>query len=243
MLRAADKPGRKLGLIVANDPEDSGQTTSVLYSEEGILSARSADIFRNNGEFLEKFGGEGSEVGARIFGAVQPLHYGTFGGYSIKLLYFMLALGLTYITSTGMMIWFKRKMQQGQPKPKSEAAWRGMTSGLTLSLSVGAVVAVSGLNLSIPVVCLTLWAATILAVYFSKNTLALVRMSWIASAALLAVAAIMSLSLAASGEPTSWLVNGILILCTLGLAVASMRLMPLRDKPGMTIEANPQPAE
>lgn len=243
MLRAADKPGRSFAQLVAIDPEDSGQTTSVFYSEKGILSARAADIYRNNGEFLEKFGGEGSEVGARIFGAVQPLHYGTFGGYPIKLLYFVLALGLTYITSTGMMIWFKRKMQQGEPKVKTEAAWRGMTTGLTFALSVGAVLAVSGLAFPIPAVCLALWAASALAIYVSKNPLMLVKAAWIASAALIAMAAGINALLASSGDATSWLVNGILVFCAVGLIAASLRLMPAREKPGIMIEANAQPAE
>lgn len=154
MLRNSDQPDRRFALMVASNPKDSGQTTSIVYAEEGILSMRSSDIYRNSGEFLEKFGGKGSEAGARVFGAIQPLHYGTFGSYPIKLFYFVLAPGLTYMPSTGMMIWFKRKMQQGQPKPKTEAAWRGMTTGLTLSLSVGAVLATSGLALPIAAICL-----------------------------------------------------------------------------------------
>jgi len=243
MLREADKPGRSFALLIANNPEDSGQTTSVLYSEDGILSARSADIFRNDGEFLEKFGGKGGEVGARIFGAVQPLHYGTFGGYPIKLLYFVLALGLTYITSTGMMIWFKRKMQQGQPKAKTEAAWRGMTTGLTLALSAGAVIAVSGLAVPIPAVCLAVWAVGGLAIYLSKQPLMLVKAGWIVSAALLVCAVIVNASLASLGDTTSWLVNGIVILCALGLFAATLRLASRSAKQQPSLEAEPQPAE
>lgn len=243
MLREAEKPGRNFALLVANNPEDSGQTTSVLYTEEGILSARSADIFRNDGEFLEKFGGKGSEVGARIFGAVQPLHYGTFGGYPIKLLYFVLALGLTYITSTGMMIWFKRKMQQGQPKPKTEAAWRGMTTGLTLALSVGAVLASSGIATPIAAICLTLWAVSLAVIYVSKDTIRLVQGAWFLSAGLLFLAIALNVASTASGNATSWLVNAILAACAMGLIVSGLRIAPATNERLNRVGAAPQPAE
>lgn len=243
MLRRADQPGRSVALVVANNPKDSGQTTSVLYSEEGILSARSSDIFRNSGEFLEKFGGEGSEVGARIFGAVQPLHYGTFGGYPIKLLYFVLALGLTYITSSGIMIWFKRKMQQGQPKPKSEAAWRGMTTGLTLALSVGAVVATIGVELPVATIGLSIWAAVFAAIWFAPNPLSLVRAGWIAGAVLLVAAVAINTGAAIGGEATSWLVNAIAATTAASLLLASARLRPARVSPPLPAERDPIPAE
>lgn len=224
MIRRSERSDRRFALIVASDPKDSGQTTSVLFSEEGILSMRSADIYRNDGEFLEKFGGSGSEVGARIFGAIQPLHYGTFGGYPIKLLYFVLALGLTYITSTGMMIWFKRKSQQGETKVKTEAAWRGMTTGLTFALAAGSLIATSGMALPIPAMCLTLWAVVLAAVYVSREPIMLVRIVWFASAALIALAVAWNGALAASGNATSWLVNAILVACALGLILAAVRL-------------------
>lgn len=243
MLRQSDQPGRSFALMVASNPKDGGQTTSVVYGEDGILSTRSSDIYRNDGEFLEKFGGEGSEVGARIFGAVQPLHYGTFGGYPIKLLYFVLALGLTYITSTGMMIWFKRKMQQGQPKPKTEAAWRGMTTGLTLSLAVGALLATSGLALPVAPICLAVWAAGLAAISRSKKPIRLVRSVWLVSAGLLALAVAVNAAMSSAGDATSWLVNSVIAVCAVGLIASALRLSSGRERATDTNQLAPQPAE
>ncbi|AWW74050.1 peptidase [Erythrobacter sp. KY5] len=243
MLRRSEQPGRSFALLVANNPKDSGQTTSIVYGENGILSMRSSDIYRNNGEFLEKFGGRGSEVGARIFGAVQPLHYGTFGGYPIKLLYFVLALALTYITSTGMMIWFKRKMQQGQPKLKTEAAWRGMTTGLTLSLAAGAVMATSGMTLPMAPICLALWALGLAAVYFSKQPVVIVKFIWLISAGLLVIAVCVNMAVSWSGDATSMLVNAVIAACALGLIASAVRLSPALGKMTTANELAPQPAE
>ncbi|MEO1019559.1 MAG: PepSY-associated TM helix domain-containing protein [Pseudomonadota bacterium] len=243
MLRNSDQPDRQFALMVASNPKDSGQTTSIVYAEDGILSMRSSDIYRNSGEFLEKFGGKGSEAGARIFGAIQPLHYGTFGGYPIKLFYFVLALSLTYITSTGMMIWFKRKIQQGQPKAKIEAAWRGMTTGLTSALSVGAPLATSGLVVPIAAICLTVWGAGLAAIYFSKEPLKLVRYGWFGSAGLLAIAVGVSVATNASGSAAFWLINGILASFAVGLLICARRINQTGTVASNQVVVAPQPAE
>jgi uncharacterized iron-regulated membrane protein len=224
MLRASQAEGRSFSLLVANNPKDSGSTTQVLYAEAGLLSSNAADIYRNSGEYLTKMGGSGAPWGARVFGTVQPLHYGTFGGYPIKLFYFVMALALTYITSTGMMIWFKRKAQQGEPKPRSEAAWRGMTTGLTLSLASGAALAGCGFAMPLAAISLAVWAVAFTAIWWSQRPLFLVRAGWLASAVLLIMAMILNSAAAASGVATSWLVNAVLVASAAGLVLASLRL-------------------
>lgn len=203
MLRASEGEGRTFSLLVAGNPKDGGQTTKIAYYERGILSMRTSDIYRNTGEFLEKFGGSGAPVGARIFGAVQPLHYGTFGGYPIKILYFVLALALTYITSTGMMIWFKRKMQQGQPRARHEAAWRGMTTGFSVALALGAAAAASGFALPIPALCLAAWAIAAVAIWWAPPSLSAVRWGHGATAALLALALVLHMPAALAADPVA----------------------------------------
>lgn len=245
MIRNTQGEGRTVSLLVAGNPQDSGNTTTIAYHEEGILSMRTSDIYRNSGEFLEKFGGAGSPAGARIFGAVQPLHYGTFGGYPIKFLYLILALALTYITSTGMMIWFKRKMQQGQPRPKHEAAWRGMTTGLSLALAVGALMAASGTTLPIPAICLAIWAVAAAAIWLLPKPMRNVRWSYAVIAGLLAAAVALHMPIAlaadAAAQPILFATNAILIVTALGFAwFAGLReTLTLKSEPMPKV----QPAE
>ena len=224
MIRSSQAPDRKITLLVASNPADSGSTTSIVYTEDGILASNTGDIYRNSGEFLQKIGGRGAEWGARVFGAVQPLHYGTFGGYPIKLMYFILALALTYITSTGMMIWFKRKAQQGQPKPGSEAAWRGMTAGLTLALSLGALLANIGLGAWVPSIGLALWAATFTLIWKVSRPLRLVRYVWSASALLLVGAVMVNVTSTWQSGMVFWLVNGLAASCAAALVFAAARI-------------------
>ncbi|WP_299329628.1 PepSY domain-containing protein [Parasphingopyxis sp.] len=247
MLHNSQGEGRTFSLMVAGNPQDSGNTTTIAYYETGILSARTSDIYRNSGEFLEKFGGSGAPAGARIFGAVQPLHYGTFGGYPIKFFYLILSLALTYITSTGMMIWFKRKMQQGQPRPKHEAAWRGMTTGLSLALAAGAVIVAAGMPAPIAATCLSIWAITAVAIWVMPNPLRSVRWSYALIAALLAVAVALHMPAALAADtaakPILFATNGILALTALGFVwFAGLRDM-VAQRSSLEPVADVQPAE
>ena len=45
----------------------------------------------------------------RVTNAVTPLHYGTYGGIWLKVLYFALALSLAVVTALGSMMWIERR--------------------------------------------------------------------------------------------------------------------------------------
>ena len=230
MLTRSEAADRRFSILVASNPGSSGHTTSVAYYEEGILSMRTSDIYRNSGEFLEKFGGSGSPAGARVFGMVQPLHYGTFGGYPIKILYFVLSLALTYITSSGMMIWFKRKRQQGQPKPRTEALWRGMTTGLSAALAATALITVAKLEVPLTASFLGIWAATLALIAFNRNPLRWVRYHYVAIAAVLAVVAALhfpnAIAAAAAARPLLISIDAALLATALAFVAAAFRTRP-----------------
>jgi len=230
MLTRSEAADRRFSILVASNPKSSGHTTSVAYYEEGILSMRTSDIYRNSGEFLEKFGGSGSPAGARVFGMVQPLHYGTFGGYPIKILYFVLSLALTYITSTGMMIWFKRKQQQGQAKPRTEALWRGMTTGLSAALVATALVTVMKLQAPLTPVFLCIWIASLLLITVSRNPILSVRYHYVVIAAGLAVVALLHVpsAMAASdaAKPLLFSIDAALLVTAIAFVAAAVRTRP-----------------
>ncbi|MEM8827197.1 MAG: PepSY-associated TM helix domain-containing protein, partial [Pseudomonadota bacterium] len=193
MIAASAREGRTPTILVAGDPRNAGNVTSVNYTEAGLLSSRAGDVYRNDGTFLAKVGGQGSTAGERAFGMVSPLHYGTFGGYPIKFAYGALALALTYVTSTGMMIWFRRRAQQARPVPRWEAAWRGMTTGLSFALTVATIVTASGGGDLAALVTFTLWPLTAATIATRSDPLAAVRAGYLLIAGGLALAIVISM--------------------------------------------------
>ena len=127
-IREVREDGHPIELIIVRDPHNSGGITAINMLDDSILDSRYSLIFRNSGAFVETYGGEGAPAGLRALAMLQPLHFGTFGGYPIKFLYFVMALALTWVTSSGMKIWFSRREQQGRAVPRMRAAWHDFSS-------------------------------------------------------------------------------------------------------------------
>ena len=154
-------PDLPLELIVIREPQNAGGITQVTLLEHSHLASRVAFIYRNSGELLEQLGGEVTSAATTTLGVIQSLHYGTFGGYLIKTMYFLLALGLTWVTSTGMHVWFNRRQLEGRPVYRWRALWLGMTAGLSVGLSLAALATALGEGAHALAILLVSWPAFI----------------------------------------------------------------------------------
>jgi len=63
------------------------------------------------------------------------LHFGGFGGLTVKILYGLLGLALTVVTHTGVTIWLARRRDKGRPAPHWERVWAGVVWGQPLALA------------------------------------------------------------------------------------------------------------
>ena len=216
MVTEARKRSQPIELIITNGYDNAGGVTQVSLLDETTLDARSALMFRNTGEYVETYGGEYAPGGIRALAMVQPLHYGTYGGYPIKFIYFVLALALTWVTSSGMKIWFARREQQGRPVPRLRASWHGMTAGLTTGLSAATLVSTVGNGEAALTICLAAWVALLVVfIVRPKQYRTDFRMAMGASAALMIASAIAYVALHGIG-------HGILLATTLGIAALAL---------------------
>jgi uncharacterized iron-regulated membrane protein len=190
MVARVQQGEKPIELIIVNNVENDGGTTQITVHDDAILDNFTAQIFRNNGAFLQNFGGAEAPGGIRAAFMLQPLHFGTFGGYPVKFLYFFMALALTWVTSSGMKIWFARRAQQGRPVPGMEAAWQGMTAGLTLGLAAATLGSAAGAGEAVLAICLSLWTITLLAFVARRWPSALLYRGVTALAAILLLAAV-----------------------------------------------------
>jgi uncharacterized iron-regulated membrane protein len=74
----------------------------------------------------------------RVTNAMSPLHYGTFGGIWLKLLYFVLGLSLAVITALGCMMWIERR-KHGNEGTKTEGFYNRLghlNTGVIMGLPV-----------------------------------------------------------------------------------------------------------
>lgn len=75
------------------------------------------------------------EPAIRVQLAINALHYGTFGGIWLKLLYFVLGLLLSLIIALGSMMWLERRLH-GNVGRRSEGFYRAL-SRITIGTTLG----------------------------------------------------------------------------------------------------------
>lgn len=75
----------------------------------------------------------------RVFGAIEPLHYASYGGAALKLVYLVLGLLLCVITALGNVMWLERRYH-GSEGQRSEGFYRRLGQ-LSIGVCYGIVVA------------------------------------------------------------------------------------------------------
>ncbi|MEM9388565.1 MAG: PepSY-associated TM helix domain-containing protein [Pseudomonadota bacterium] len=126
-------------VIVANYGNDNATyqlqypaDTELLITEPVLLSAVT-------GERVPSVATDDRSVPFRAYSAMAPLHYGTYGGLSLKFFYLAMGLSLCVITALGNVMWIERRLHGREGK--RSAAYYGVLSKLTVGVTMGLTVA------------------------------------------------------------------------------------------------------
>ncbi|MCC7254001.1 PepSY-associated TM helix domain-containing protein [Hyphomicrobium sp.] len=122
----------------------AGQVVNLGMKTPGHLAMSNAYYFDGNGKSLGDGGLETGSIGQQILGALQPLHFGWFGGLPVKIAYGLLGLALTIVTQTGITIWLARRRDAGRAAPHWEKVWAAVTWGQPLAFVVAALAIFAG---------------------------------------------------------------------------------------------------
>ena len=95
----------------------------------------------------------------KVLASMTPLHFGWFGGWPVKVAYFLLGLGLTSVTSSGVAIWLARRRDKGRPAPRWERVWIAFVWSQPVAYAASALV-----SLLAPAPPVAVWGLTTLAV-------------------------------------------------------------------------------
>ncbi|TNE62564.1 MAG: PepSY domain-containing protein [Alphaproteobacteria bacterium] len=183
-------PGTEIVWIGYDHVGTKGQAVLLATAEPGHLSRSEMWTYGGDGQFRVKAGYTDGTAGMRIYGMLAPLHFGTYGGLALKLVYMVLGAGLTIIVATGINIWLARKRTQGYAVPHFERAWGVFVWGQFAAFALAGVLEIAGLAPALPVY----WAATLLpiiaALWLKVPAADLVRLVQTAGGVLLAVLAV-----------------------------------------------------
>ena len=153
----ADTPGARVTQLRFDHAGTAGQQVTVSIAAPGHLTTAESFVFAPDGRLKHKAGFTDGNVGMRIYGMITPLHYGTYGGLPLKIIYALLGAGLTVIVASGGNIWLARRRDQGRPAARLERLWSGLVWGQPLVLALTALAELAQGGSALPVY----WIATL----------------------------------------------------------------------------------
>ncbi len=97
--------------------EDNNSTVVVNYKTPGYLNNGNAYEFHGiTGDFIERKSNIDRSAGLRFYSAITPLHYATFGGVGLKILYGLMGMCSALLVVSGIMIWQERQIKRNLHK-------------------------------------------------------------------------------------------------------------------------------
>lgn len=149
-----------------------GQVVHLGMRTPGHLALSNSYYFKGDGTPLGDGGLETGGIGQQILGALQPLHFGWFGGLPVKVIYGLLGLALTVVTHSGVTIWLARRRDKGRPAPGWERIWAAAAWGQPFALAAAAIASLFlAVNAILPVYLGTVLLAFVLALGLSSASL------------------------------------------------------------------------
>lgn len=103
-------------------PGSPGQVVTLNYVLPGDLSDLGANGIHfdpNTGTALRVDRLRDMPLGARIVAAFVPLHFGSFGGTASRMLWAVLGLVPTILFTTGLAMWWRRRLRRATPRAPS----------------------------------------------------------------------------------------------------------------------------
>ncbi|MEL6687017.1 MAG: PepSY-associated TM helix domain-containing protein [Pseudomonadota bacterium] len=134
--------GKELAFINFNNFGDQNARYDLFFvPNTKLMSYEAVQIDGVTGDIIPDASVSAETPGNRAVAMLSPLHYGTFGGMALKLLYLALGLSLAVITVFGLMMWIERRLH-GNEGSKSEVFYRRlshMVAGASMGLPVATI--------------------------------------------------------------------------------------------------------
>lgn len=149
--------GSHLSYVGIERPGTSGSRVSVEVGVTGRLPRGETFYFDASGNQIGRGRFLTGPAGLQIYSGAAQVHFGSFGGLPVRLIYGVLGSALTFVTASGFTIWLERQRERGKPRPRLRSAWRAWTRGVPAALGAAALAS------SVIPVSWTFWGGVLLA--------------------------------------------------------------------------------
>jgi uncharacterized iron-regulated membrane protein len=91
--------------------------------------------FDTAGNFIDKVGYSDGPPGRQIVFSIYRIHFGHFGGFGVKMLYFILGLAMSVVSVTGFNVWLAKRKR----RDFLNTVWAGLVWGTVPALALSAI--------------------------------------------------------------------------------------------------------
>lgn len=206
--------GGRIEYIFTEHPTEMGGAALFNVKQPDRLAGTDSYAFRRDATIYHEKRAAKNNVGEDILASAGAVHFGWFGGGLVKIVYFALGLGLTYLAASGVNIWLARRRDKGRPAPGWERAWAATVWGQPAGIAAAAI---AGLVAAEVVPAIIAWLAVSLLFLIAAIRLPAASLSTLgrlATGALMLTAAAMHLTLRGgmgAADSMAWIVNAALI--------------------------------
>ena len=141
----AEHPDILTNYVIMHEPKTKGQHLQVLGIHPRRLIFGEYYNFDQAGDFVQSVGMSDGKIGQQIVASIYPVHFGSFGGLPIKVIYALFGVILAYIISSGFNIYLLKRREKGSVAPRLEAAWTSVLWGTPVALSLALLGSVTGI--------------------------------------------------------------------------------------------------
>ena len=100
----------------------SGDVPNPLVAQSHVRRRNSLRLDPVTGAMISKVDGREDTGWIRVYWAIDPLHFGYFGGLLTKVIWFILGMTPSFLALTGTWMWWRRRAHAAQPAPASVPA-------------------------------------------------------------------------------------------------------------------------
>ncbi|NJS13764.1 MAG: PepSY domain-containing protein [Sphingopyxis sp.] len=131
----------RVSFVMLQSPGTNREVLQIDTDVPRQLATGESYSFDGNGALIGVAGYADGPFHKQLQSAMFQLHFGSFGGPPVRLLYGMLGIGLCWLIATGMRIWFLRQQARGQNVARWQRLWSAVLWGQIAALAGSAVAA------------------------------------------------------------------------------------------------------
>jgi uncharacterized iron-regulated membrane protein len=232
--------GGRVEYVFTEHPTEMGGAALFNVKHPDRLAGTDSYAFRRDATIYNASPAAENNAGEDILASMGVLHFGWFGGGLIKIVYFALGLGLTYLAASGVNIWLARRRDKGRPAPGWERAWAATVWGQPAGIAAAAVAGLAAASAPAAIGAWLIVSPIFLLAAIRLPATRLSKLGRIATAALTLLTAGVHIALRGgltSADPVAWIVNLSLIAGGAALLLPELRMRRNKAEPATAAAA------